>query len=136
MGRMGLTVNCSPFRATQSKTLFAKKSNSPLVIGSTEYRIDTITLQGAYLEQLVHNSMKPIHTRPEYNRLRLILTYLESGGDPNSKMVRDFVQEYEIDTNRFLAYVKEWGRDVTMEMLRQKKLLLIHRTGIDKTVES
>jgi hypothetical protein len=80
--------------------------------------------------------MKPIQTRPEYNRLRLILTYLESGGDPNSKMVRDFVQEYEIDTTKFLAYVKEWGRDVTVEMLRQKKLLLIHRTGIDKTGKS
>jgi len=113
-----------------------KESTCAVFIGSAKYRIDTNVLQGAYLTQLVHNSMKPIHTRPEYNRLRLILTYLESGGDPNSKMVRDFVQEYEIDTTKFLAYVKEWGRDVTVEMLRQKKLLLIHKQGIDKTGES
>lgn len=80
--------------------------------------------------------MKPIQTRPEYNRLRLILTYLESGGDPNSKMVTDFVREYEIDTEKFVTYLNKWGGVTMCEMLRQKKLLLIHRTGIDKTGKS
>ena len=67
--------------------------------------------------------MLPIIGKAEEKALILIMGYLLEGGNPSIKFVQEFFRKYEIDQDKFLAYLKEHGAFNTKESLRQKKLL-------------
>lgn len=67
--------------------------------------------------------MLPIIGKAEEKALVLIMGYLSEGGTPSIKFVQEFFRKYEIDQDKFLAYLKEHGPFSTRERLRQQKML-------------
>lgn len=67
--------------------------------------------------------MIPIIGKPNEKALILIMGYLQDGGNPSIKFVQEFFTKYEINQEKFLAYLKEHGAFSTRERLRQQKLL-------------
>ena len=67
--------------------------------------------------------MLPIIGRNEEKRLDLVMSYLQSQGDPSIRFVDEFFRQYEIKQTEFIEYLKRLGPDMVKYQLRQNNLL-------------
>lgn len=67
--------------------------------------------------------MLPIIGKHQEGRLDLVISYLESHGDPKIRFVQDFFREHEIKQEEFIEYMDKWGRDIMKAKMKGSGLL-------------